>query len=68
MGLYRLVSAKAVTHAAVLEPHRQQVLRRMRERPGGRKGDGPPEWLTLWRGWNDLQLMIQGALAVRGGA
>lgn len=34
----------------------------------GRKGDGPPGWLTLWRGWYDLQLMIQGALAVRGGA
>lgn len=33
----------------------------------GRKGDGPPGWLTLWRGWNDLQLMIQGALALRGG-
>ncbi len=32
----------------------------------GRKHDGPPGWLTLWRGWNDLQLMIQGARAVRG--
>ena len=32
----------------------------------GRKGDGPPGWLTLWRGWNDLQLMVQGALALRG--
>jgi hypothetical protein len=26
-----------------------------------RKGDGPPGWLTLWRGWNALQLMIEGA-------
>jgi hypothetical protein len=33
----------------------------------GRKGDGPPGWLTLWRGWNDLQLMVQGAIAFRGG-
>ncbi len=33
----------------------------------GRKHDGPPGWLTLWRGWNDLQLMVQGALALRGG-
>jgi hypothetical protein len=33
----------------------------------GRKRDGPPGWLTLWRGWNDLQLMVQGALALRGG-
>jgi hypothetical protein len=32
----------------------------------GRKGDGPPGWLTLWRGWNDLQLMVQGALALSG--
>jgi hypothetical protein len=31
----------------------------------GRKHDGPPGWLTLWRGWNDLQLMVQGALALR---
>lgn len=33
----------------------------------GRKGDGPPGWLTLCRGWNDLQLMVQGALALQGG-
>ncbi len=33
----------------------------------GRKGDGPPGWLTLWRGWNDLQRMVQGVLALRGG-
>lgn len=34
----------------------------------GRKGDGPPGWLTLWRGWQDLQLMVAGAEALRGGA
>lgn len=33
----------------------------------GRKGDGPPGWLTLWRGWQDLQLMVAGAEALRGG-
>lgn len=33
----------------------------------GRKRDGPPGWLTLWRGWNDLQLMVAGAEALRGG-
>jgi hypothetical protein len=36
-----------------------------------RKGDGPPGWLTLWRGWQKLQLMVQGARAAqasRGGA
>jgi len=31
----------------------------------GRKHDGPPGWLTLWRGWNDLQLMVQGVEALR---
>jgi hypothetical protein len=30
-----------------------------------RKGDGPPGWLTLWRGWQDLQLMIRGAEAIK---
>lgn len=29
-----------------------------------RKGDGLPGWLTLWRGWADLQLMVQGAEAI----
>lgn len=31
----------------------------------GRKGDGPPGWQTLWRGWQKLQLMVQGARAAR---
>jgi hypothetical protein len=31
----------------------------------GRKNDGFPGWLTLWRGWNDLQLMAQGAQLLR---
>lgn len=26
-----------------------------------RKHDGPPGWLTLWRGWQRLQTMVQGA-------
>jgi hypothetical protein len=30
-----------------------------------RKSDGPPGWLTLWRGWQDLQLMVRGAEAMR---
>jgi hypothetical protein len=30
-----------------------------------RKADGFPGWLTLWRGWEDLQLMIRGAEAIR---
>ena len=26
----------------------------------GRKGDGPPGIRTLWRGWRDLQLLVEG--------
>jgi hypothetical protein len=37
-GLYRLVASPKVTHAAVLEPHRRQVLARMRA--GHDDGDG----------------------------
>ena len=29
-----------------------------------RKSDGFPGWLTLWRGWEALRLMIQGAQAI----
>ena len=33
-----------------------------------RRRDGPPGWLTLCRGWNDLQLLVAGAEALRGGS
>jgi hypothetical protein len=26
----------------------------------GRKGDGEPGWQSLWRGWQELQLLLQG--------
>lgn len=29
-----------------------------------RKGDGDPGWITLWRGWCDLELMVRGATAL----
>ena len=29
-----------------------------------RKHDSPPGWLVLWRGWTQLQTMLQGAAAV----
>jgi hypothetical protein len=32
-----------------------------------RKSDGFPGWLTLWRGWEDLRLMVMGYEAVKGG-
>jgi len=31
----------------------------------GRRRDRPPGWLVLWRGWADLQRMVQGARAAR---
>jgi hypothetical protein len=31
----------------------------------GRRGDGEPGWLVLWRGWTDLQRMVAGARAAR---
>ena len=27
-----------------------------------RRSDGPPGWLTIWRGWQELVLMLQGFL------
>ncbi len=26
----------------------------------GRKGDGPPGWKTLWRGWLHIQAVLEG--------
>jgi len=35
----------------------------------GRKGDGEPGWMTIWRGWEKLHLMLRGAeLATDPGA
>ena len=30
-----------------------------------RASDRPPGWLVLWRGWTNLQLLVDGARAVR---
>jgi hypothetical protein len=31
----------------------------------GRAGDRPPGWLVLWRGWQDLQRLVDGAKLMR---
>ncbi len=31
----------------------------------GRRHDGPPGWLVLWRGWISLQLLVEGARGAR---
>jgi Transposase DNA-binding len=33
-----------------------------------RKSDGAPGWITLWRGWEKLQLMVLGARSAEAGA
>lgn len=40
----------------------RQVLRCIARMGGfiGRKSDGEPGWITIWRGWNQLVLMVQG--------
>jgi len=32
----------------------------------GRRHDGEPGWITIWRGWDKLQTMIRGADAIIG--
>lgn len=32
-----------------------------------RKGDGNPGWITIWRGWHKLMLMVQGFELATGG-
>jgi hypothetical protein len=32
----------------------------------GRRSDGEPGWITIWRGWDKLQTMIRGAEAIIG--
>jgi len=32
----------------------------------GRRRDGDPGWITIWRGWDKLQTMIRGAEAIIG--
>jgi len=31
-----------------------------------RKGDGPPGWISIWRGWHTLTPMVQGFLLAQG--
>jgi len=67
-------------HVRVLSGHLRKLYGQPREdltirqflygvaRLGGylaRKNDGPPGWLTLWRGWSELHRMVQGAKAMR---
>jgi hypothetical protein len=51
-GLMRLPDA--MLPLAVL-PEPRQVLGHQ-----GRKGDGPPGWKTSWRGWLEIQQLLEG--------
>lgn len=43
-----------------------QFFRELAELGGflGRRSDGEPGWITIWRGWDKLQTMVRGADAV----
>ena len=32
----------------------------------GRRGDGPPGWRTLWKGWRKLSDLAEGARLIKG--
>lgn len=46
----------------------RQVMRCIARLGGfiGRKSDGEPGWITIWRGWNHLVLMVQGFNLAQG--
>jgi hypothetical protein len=64
---------RLVASQAYRQPHRELSVREFFvgvARLGGhlaRKDDGPPGWLTLWRGWRKLHLLVEGAEAVLQG-
>ncbi|MBC7856759.1 MAG: hypothetical protein IAF94_25295 [Pirellulaceae bacterium] len=48
-------------------PHRERLPARPVAGLGGhlgRKHDGEPGWITLWRGFNKLHLLLRGAAAL----
>lgn len=59
---WRLIVAKLGKHAPMTLTPRQFWLT-VAKRGGylGRKRDGPPGWLVIWRGWYDILLMVHGA-------
>ena len=59
--LVQLVALK--TGGSVQEMTIKQCWKKIAQLGGylGRKGDGPPGWKTLWRGWLHLQDLLEGA-------
>jgi len=54
-----------VAHLAKVAPERltcRTCFRRIAQLGGflGRKGDGEPGWKTLWKGWQHLQVLLEG--------
>jgi hypothetical protein len=60
---YRLMNRPEATHEEVIGPHCRQFVRGVARLGGflGRRGDGSPGWKTLWRGYQRLQDMVEGA-------
>ena len=60
--IWLMVIAKlAQVNAQELTP--QRLWQTVARRGGwlGRNSDGPPGWKVIWRGWSELQLLVQGA-------
>ena len=57
----------AVTRTASEELTIQTFCVAVAKRGGylGRNGDGPPGWKTLWRGWYDIQRILEGVRLAR---
>jgi Transposase DNA-binding/Transposase Tn5 dimerisation domain len=72
---HEMIPARWITllQAARKQPSRRRALtvgqfyRELAQLGGflGRAGDGQPGWITLWRGWQKLALMVRGAECAR---
>ncbi len=56
---------RVVAHLAAVAPEALTlgtVWRTVARQGGhqGRTGDGPPGWKTLWRGWREIQTLLEG--------
>ena len=60
VGLLLIVAKLAQSAADTLTP--RQFWLTIAKRGGfiARKNDGPPGWMTIWRGWYDIMMMVHG--------
>jgi hypothetical protein len=63
---------RVVAHLAGVEPEvltMGQFWQTVARQGGhqGRMGDGPAGWKTVWRGWLEIQLLLEGVFVNRKG-